>query len=212
MHADQIFIIVNDRRTSLADFLAMDKATVVSVYASGCTALTSVDLPAAKTVYARGCTALTSVDLPAAEYVYASGCTALTSVDLPAAKTVYASGCTALTSVDLPAAKTVYARGCTALTSVDLPAAEYVYASGCTALTSVIDAGQNARGYDTSAIKLRGEWRIVAGCRNFNIDEARKHWGRGSTRAHPTIAAQVEEIAAEIERREVAPLAATEAA
>ena len=146
MHADQIFIYVNDRRTSLADFLAMDKSKVVSVDASGCTALTSVDLPAAKTVYARGCTALTSVDLPAAEYVDASG---------------------------------------------------------CTALTSVIDVGKNARGYDMFAIKLLGEWRVIAGCRNFNLADAHKHWGEGP-RKHGAILVQVEEIAAEIEKREAA--------
>ena len=130
MNPDQIFIIVNDKRTSLAAFLAMDKAAVISVYASGCTALTSVDLPAA----------------------------------------------------------------------------EYVDASGCTALTSgqVIDVGMNARGYDMSAIKLRGVWRIIAGCRNFNVEDARKHWGASSDRAHPEILAQVETIAAEIARREAA--------
>ncbi len=49
-----------------------------------------------KTVYASDCTALTSLDAPQATYVYASGCTALTSLDAPKAKTVGASGCTAL--------------------------------------------------------------------------------------------------------------------
>ena len=52
------------------------------------------------------------------------------------------------------------------------------------------------------AIKLIGQWRIMAGCRNFNIEEARKHWGPGSLRAHVAIAAQVEAIATEIARRE----------
>jgi hypothetical protein len=105
-----------------------------SVYARGCTALTSLDAKAAKYVYASGCTALTSLDAKAAKTVDASGCTALTSLDAKAAKYVYASGCTALTSLDAKAAETVYARGCTALTSLDAKAAEYVDARGCTAL------------------------------------------------------------------------------
>jgi hypothetical protein len=45
-------------------------------------------------VNASGCTGLTSLDLPAATWVDASGCTGLTSLDLPAATTVDASGCT----------------------------------------------------------------------------------------------------------------------
>ncbi len=53
-------------------------------------------LPAAETVYARGCTGLTSLELPAAETVYADGCTGLTSLELPAATHVYADGCTGL--------------------------------------------------------------------------------------------------------------------
>ena len=77
------------------------------IVASGCTALTQIDAPAAEVVNVSGCTALTQIDAPAAERLYARECTALTQIDAPAATYLDASGCTALTQIDAPAARIV---------------------------------------------------------------------------------------------------------
>jgi hypothetical protein len=188
----------------------MDPSEVKTVDASGCTGLTELSAPKATTVYARGCTGLTELSAPEAGYVDASGCTGLTELSAPKATTVYASGCTGLTELSAPEAGYVDARGCTGLTELSAPKATTVYASGCTGLTGydIIDVGKNARGYDMSAISIAGRWRIIAGCRNFTLEEARRHWGDGSGRAHKAILAKVEKIAAEIERRASAKEAA----
>ena len=106
----------------------------------GCSALTSINLPAGLTsigVHAfEECNALTSVDLSHTQVTSIDDsvfwcCSALTSVDLPAGlKSIGNSqfwNCYALTSVDLShtqvmsiGSQTFY--GCSALTSVDLPA------------------------------------------------------------------------------------------
>jgi len=98
------------------------------------------------------------------------------------------------------AAKTVDASGCTALTELRADAAEYVYASGCTALTEPLhfDAGYDSREFAFSAIKLRGKWRIIAGCRNFTVQDAQQHWGRGGPSDRPDCLALVEKLAAQI--------------
>ena len=97
----------------------------------GCTALTSVELPAAISIGSNAfqdCTALTSVELPAAISIGSNsfqGCTGLTSVELPAATSVGSSdfqGCTGLTSADLPCLRTVgwtMFQGCSSLKVVD---------------------------------------------------------------------------------------------
>ena len=71
MDPTKIFILVNDARVSLADFAAMERSKVVSVDASGCTALATLgDLPQARTVDASGCTALATLgDLPKAAVI-----------------------------------------------------------------------------------------------------------------------------------------------
>jgi hypothetical protein len=131
---------------------------------SGCTALTSVNFPAATSIdhdAFSGCTALTSVSLPAATsigYSAFSGCTSLTSVSLPAATSIgdsAFSGCTALTSVSLPEVTSIGSgfyknsgafSGCTALTSMSLPASLTTIDgrafSGCTNLMNItVDPG-----------------------------------------------------------------------
>ena len=112
-------------------------------------------------------------------------------------RAVDANGCTALTELRADAATIVYASGCTALTELKADAAEYVDASGCTALTGyeIFDAGTDARGYAFSAIKLRGEWRIIAGCRNFNLKQARHHWGLNGDNYRPDCLVLVEKLA-----------------
>ena len=111
---------------------------------------------------------------------------------------------TAFAAMDKATIKTVYASGCTALTGLDLPAAEYVYARGCTALTGYdyISAGENERGYDMFALRIFGSWRIIAGCRYFTIEQARRHWSPGSSRSHSGILARVEKIATQAAERD----------
>jgi hypothetical protein len=129
---------------------------------SGCTALATVEFPAATGIGERaffGCTALTTVNLPAAASIssYAfSGCTALGTVEFPVAVDIggYAfSGCTGLAEVEFPAATGVgyYAfSSCTNLTTVNFPAAasigQYAF-SGCTALAEVEFPAATGIGY-----------------------------------------------------------------
>ena len=65
-------------------------------------------------VYASGCTSLTTLDAKnATGYVDASGCTSLTTLDAGKAWSVDASGCTSLTTLDAKnATGSVDARGC----------------------------------------------------------------------------------------------------
>jgi hypothetical protein len=55
------YLVVNNKRVSVAAFLASDLAAATWVNASDCTGLTSLDLPAAITVDARGCTGASDV-------------------------------------------------------------------------------------------------------------------------------------------------------
>lgn len=96
----------------------------------------------------------------------------------------------------------------TALTELKPDAAEYVDASGCTALTELkaapgasvnrspgyIFAGIDSRGYVFEGIIVREQWRVIAGCRNKSISDARTHWGRGGDSDRPDCFALVEKI------------------
>jgi hypothetical protein len=80
---------------SASGALTLNGVTSIGAYAfTGCTALASVDLPAAASIGAYAfddCTALTTVDLPAAASIGDNAfwsCIALTSVDLPAAVSI----------------------------------------------------------------------------------------------------------------------------
>ena len=168
MSPDKIFIYVNDRRVSLAEFKAMPADQVRTVYASGCTALTELKADAAKTVYASGCTALTELKADAAEYVDARGCTALTELKADAAR-------------------------------VERSDDTFRYlAVGC-----------DNRGFLFEGMRIRGQWRVVAGCRNFSIEDARKHWGKDGWSDRPDCLALVEKIAALIREDEVLDPAGT---
>ncbi len=100
-------------------------------------------------------------------------------------------------AMDQSKVQTVYASGCTALTELKADAAEYVDARGCTALTELdqIDVGKDSRDYEFTGIKLRGQWRVIAGCRNKSIPDARKHWGPGGPSDRADCLALVEKIA-----------------
>jgi hypothetical protein len=171
---------VNNKRVSLAAFFAMRKEDVRSVDVSNCTGLTTLTAPNAESVDVSGCTGLTTLAAPNAEYVDARGCTALTALTAPNAAYVDARGCTALTALAAPNAEYVDVSGCTGLTTLTAPNAEYVDVSGCTALTGWdwIEAGSDARGYTFIGIKIRGSWRVIAGCRNLSPAEAIAHWSR----------------------------------
>lgn len=71
--ADKKTIIVNGKRVSLKRASTMLPSDIAMVNASGCTALTALNLPAAIWVYASGCTAMTEVSLPAATIAKAEG-------------------------------------------------------------------------------------------------------------------------------------------
>ena len=153
MGPDQIFIVVNYRRVSLAAFAAMDKSTIKTVDARGCTALTELKADAAKYVDARGCTALTELKADTAEYVDARGCTAL---------------------AELKAARAI---------RIERGECNYCF------------AGVDARGYVFQGMAIDGQWRVIAGCRNLSISDARKHWGPGGRSDRPDCLALVEKIA-----------------
>lgn len=124
---------------------------------SGCSGLTSVDIPDGVTSIGddafRTCSGLTSIDIPdgvtsIGRYVF-SGCRGLTSVDIPNSVTSIGDGafegCSGLTSVDIPDGVTSIGSyaflDCSGLTSVDIgdgvtSIGEYAF-SGCSGLTSV---------------------------------------------------------------------------
>ena len=97
---------------------------------------------------------------------------------------------------DPNAATDVRVDNCPGLTALpELPAATDVWVKNCPGLTA-LNAGEDSRGYQFVAISMRGEWRIIAGCRNYSLAEAREHW-----RSNPECAALVERLAAELEAR-----------
>jgi hypothetical protein len=140
-------------------------------------------------------------------YVYADdrriSLARLIEMDRSEVRTLYADGCTGLTALpDLPALEYLSAGGCTGLTALpDLPALRTLSAGGCTGL-GFIHAGSDSRGYHFTGVKLRGSWRIFAGCRNFDFAQARAHWGAGGPSDRADCRALVEEIVAEAARRD----------
>ncbi|MBX3511949.1 MAG: hypothetical protein KF750_00015 [Xanthobacteraceae bacterium] len=94
-----------------------------------------------------------------------------------------------------------------ALTALpDLPNATDVWVENNSALTALpwlVVGEKHSRGYHFNGIKIRGEWRIIAGCRNFSVTSAKKHWRHN----HEALSI-VEKIAAEISKRETDEIAA----
>ena len=81
---------------------------------------------------------------------------------------------------DAATATTVSIYNCAGLTALpDLPAATTVYINNCAGLT-VLNAGKDRRGYQFTALYVRKQWRIIAGCRNFSIEDAKKHWRKNA--------------------------------
>ena len=96
-----------------------------------------------------------------------------------------------------PAAATyVRVDNCPGLTALpELPAATDVRVYNCPGLTA-LNAGSDHRGYQFVAVQIREQWRIIAGCRNYSLEDARAHW-----RTNAECAALVEKLAAEIASR-----------
>ena len=124
---------------------------------SGCSGLTSVEIPSSVTSIGddafSGCSGLTSVEIPSSvtsigNYAF-EGCSGLTSVEIPSSVTSIGgaafNGCTGLTSVEIPSSVTSIGgsafKGCTGLTSVEISAFVTSIDTGafygCSGLTSV---------------------------------------------------------------------------
>jgi hypothetical protein len=131
--------------------------TIVGMAFSGCTGLTSVEIPSSVTSVGEnafeGCSGLTSVEIPNSVTEIGAcafqGCTGLTSIEIPNSVSEicdYAfSGCTSLTSLTIPNSVTLIGEeafsGCTGLTSMSFPNSVtricFCAFSGCTGLTSL---------------------------------------------------------------------------
>ena len=128
-----------------------------------CTALTSINLPAAANIGPNAfydCTALTSIDLPMATNIGSHAfyrCSTLANIDLPMVTNIedYAfADCTALTSINLPTAAHIGigAFSSCSVTSLSLPGATNIGNQAfqyCSSLTSIelptaTDIGRNA--------------------------------------------------------------------
>ena len=130
-----------------------------------------------------------------------------------AATDVWVYNCPGLAALpDLPAATDVRVENCAGLTALpDLPAATVVRVHNCpglAALPEFIEGGMDSRNFHFFGIKLRGQWRVCAGCRNLSLVEACRHWSD-----RPDCLGLVKKIAGLIEASEdqrVFPLPAAE--
>ncbi|HCK83146.1 MAG TPA: hypothetical protein DHW63_01065 [Hyphomonadaceae bacterium] len=87
-----------------------------------------------------------------------------------------------------------------AFLAMDAATVETVDASGCTALQGweIIDAGADSRCYGFTGVKIRGEWRVIAGCRNLTPAAALRHWGPEGASNRPDCLELVQKIVAEM--------------
>jgi hypothetical protein len=81
-------------------------------------------------------------------------------------------------------------------TSKNLTVGGSLYLSGCTGLTNIYRAGLDSRGYEFFGARLSNGPRVLAGCRNYSVGEARAHWGPGRVSNRGDCLALVERIAA----------------
>jgi hypothetical protein len=125
--------------------------------------------------------------------------------DLPNATVVWVDNCAGLSALpDLPNATDVWVLNCAGLSALpDLPNATVVWVLNCAGL-SALYAGKDSRNYQFYAVKIRGLWRVVAGCRNLSFDDARAHWGPGGVSNRPDCLALVEKLAVAVSESEAA--------
>ena len=71
----------------------------------------------------------------------------------------------------------------------------------------LINGGADRRGYYFTGILKNREWRICAGCRDFSIERALRHWGSGGISDKPDCLVLVERIVAEATARRPAEAA-----
>ena len=206
MHQDKIFVTVNSKLMSLATFMKMDRFAATDVWVDNCPGLAALpDLPAATFVRVDNCPGLAVLpDLPAAKVVWINNCPGLAALpDLPAATNVRVNNCPGLAALpNLPAATVVRVADCPGLAELpDLPAATFVRVNNCPGL-ALVEGGMDSRGYNFFGVKLRGQWRICAGCRTLSLTDARRHWGDGGASDRKDCLRLVEKIADEIGRRD----------
>ena len=156
-------VIFEQNETSVADVQSGTGLKSIGMGAfSGCTGLTSIELPAS----------LTSIGMSAF-----NGCTGLTSIEIPSSVTsigdVAFYGCTGLTSIELPSSLTSIGGGafsdCTGLTSIELPSSLTSIGdgafSGCTGLTSitVVSGNTNYHSAGNCLIETASK-KLIQGC------------------------------------------------
>ena len=148
-----------DAVSTVENMIFVNCTALQTLYCSGCTGLTSLDLAAntaLQTLDCHNCTGFTSLDLAAntaLQTLECNNCTGLTSLDLSANTELTYLGCgycTGLTSLDLSANTELThlsCSGCTGLTSLDLAAntaLQTLYCYDCTGLTSLDLAANTA--------------------------------------------------------------------
>ena len=90
------------------------------------------------------------------------------------------SGYTELTRLpdNLTVMGELYLDGCPGLTHLpdNLAVGRALILSNRTGLTNIYRGGRDERRYDFYGVKLKNGPRVIAGCRNFSAEEARRHW------------------------------------
>jgi hypothetical protein len=118
-----------------------------------------------------------------------------------------------LLEMDRSTVAQVWVDNCPGLAALpELPAATDVWVYNCASIVNFIRAGKDSRGYEFIGVKLMGQWRVIAGCRNYNMADASAHWGPGGSSDRPDCLALVEQIAAAIKAIEDPTTSMTEVA
>ena len=144
--------------TAMTKAVIGDCVTSIGIYAfSGCTSLTSIDIPSGVTSIINNafslCSSLTSIDIPSGVINIGnsafSNCRSLTSINIPSGITSINNfvfrGCRSLASIDIPSNVTTIDNSafadCSGLTSVTIPSGVTSIGTNtfrsCTSLTSV---------------------------------------------------------------------------
>ncbi len=155
--------------------------------------------------------------IPTAEFAAANGIRVNTfgSLDLRGYTQPLPAGLTSVGSLDLQGYTQPLPAGLTSVGSLDLRGYTQPLPAGLTSVGGSLDlrgytqplpawivsAGADSRGYWFAAVLQDGEWRFRAGCRDYDLQEAREHWGSGGPSDRPDCLALVENLVAQIEAR-----------